>query len=428
MYVAPDVSAKAPWRPLTRVAFRFVAVYFTLYVLFTQMLGGLLLLPYGELPDFGTLPPMRLLVTWTATHLFRVTQPLVVTGSGSGDKTYDWVLAFCLLTIAAVATVVWTALDRRAESIAPLKWFRLFLRFALGSTILFYGLAKVIPLQMPTPTLTRLLEPFGNFSPMGVLWSSIGTSRSYEIFTGVAEATAGILLFIPGLTTLGALLALADMVEVFMLNMTYDVPVKLFSFHLILMSLVLLAPDSSRLLNVLVLNRAAAPSMEPPLFTRRRAMRIAAALQLLLGVYLLGTNVHNNINRWREFGGGAPKPALFGIWSVDEAAVDGTVRPPLLSDEWRWRRLIVQNTRGVSVQQMNDAVANYPASIDPARRRISFANGAGAMDYEQPSPSRLVLDGTWAGHRVHMQLRLVDARFLLVSRGFHWVQEYPFNR
>jgi len=63
MYVAPDVSTQAEWRPLTRVAFRFVFVYFTLYVLFTQMLGGLLLLPYGELPDFGTRPPIRSLVT-----------------------------------------------------------------------------------------------------------------------------------------------------------------------------------------------------------------------------------------------------------------------------------------------------------------------------------------------------------------------------
>jgi hypothetical protein len=32
-------------------------------------------------------------------------------------------------------------------------------------------------------------------------------------------------------------------------------------------------------------------------------------------------------------------------------------------------------------------------------------------------------------HKVHMQLKLLDRKtFLLVSRGFHWVQEFPFNR
>jgi hypothetical protein len=33
------------------------------------------------------------------------------------------------------------------------------------------------------------------------------------------------------------------------------------------------------------------------------------------------------------------------------------------------------------------------------------------------------------GHQVHMRLQLFDRqKFELVSRGFHWIQEYPFNR
>jgi hypothetical protein len=31
--------------------------------------------------------------------------------------------------------------------------------------------------------------------------------------------------------------------------------------------------------------------------------------------------------------------------------------------------------------------------------------------------------------KVHMRLQLVDrSKFMLVSRGFHWVSEFPFNR
>jgi hypothetical protein len=34
-----------------------------------------------------------------------------------------------------------------------------------------------------------------------------------------------------------------------------------------------------------------------------------------------------------------------------------------------------------------------------------------------------------ASHKVHMQLKLLDRnKFLLISRGFHWIQETPFNR
>ena len=33
------------------------------------------------------------------------------------------------------------------------------------------------------------------------------------------------------------------------------------------------------------------------------------------------------------------------------------------------------------------------------------------------------------GHQVHLELQLVDRnKFLLVRRGFHWIQEFPMNR
>jgi hypothetical protein len=35
-----------------------------------------------------------------------------------------------------------------------------------------------------------------------------------------------------------------------------------------------------------------------------------------------------------------------------------------------------------------------------------------------------MLDGQKVRARLHRQ----DASFLLVNRGFHWINEYPFNR
>src|SRR6202012_5647978 len=118
---------------------------------------------------------------------------------------------------------------------------------AFASQLISYGLAKEFPMQMPYPGLTRLLEPFGNFSAMGVLWASIGVSPAYERFAGCAELAAGVLLLVPRTTLLGALIAALDMTQVFKLNMTYDVPVKILSFHLLLLAVFLAAPDLPRL-------------------------------------------------------------------------------------------------------------------------------------------------------------------------------------
>ncbi len=307
------------WSLTKRIAFRFCFVYFGLFCLLTEVLLGLVPLPSVDIPDPSTLWPFRQVVFWTATHVFHLSQPLVYQLSGSGDKTYDWVLQFCFLMVALLATVIWSLLDRKRENYATAyKWFRLFVRFCLAGQMLSYGWAKAVPLQMPYPRLFTLIEPYGNFSPMGVLWASIGAAPAYQIFAGCAEILGGVLLIVPRVTMLGALICLADMTQVFMLNMTYDVPVKLFSFHMILLSLFLLAPDIKRLLDLFFFNRPVQPSTQFPLFAMPRANRIALIAQIVFGVFLMGMNAYGSWILWHTFGGGSPKSALYGIWNVEE--------------------------------------------------------------------------------------------------------------
>ena len=424
------------WSLSSRIAFRFCFTYFGLFCLATQMFTGLLPIPKVEIPDLATLWPMRQIVFWAATHVFHVTSPLVYMGSGSGDKTFDWVLAFCLLVFAVPAVGIWSLLDRKRDNYITLhKWFRLFIRFVLASEMLGYGLAKVIPLQMTFPSLTKLVEPYGNFSPMGVLWSSIGASPAYEIFAGLAETLGGILLVIPRTTMIGALICLMDTTQVFMLNMTYDVPVKLFSFHLLLMSLFLLAPEFHRLADFFLLNRAAEPSTEPQLFSTLRANRIALAVQVIFGIALVGMNVYSGWSNWYIYGGGRVKSPLYGIWNVDRISIDGQLRSPLLTDYDRWRRAIFDFPARMAFQRMDDSFVPYGVSINGEAKTLALTKNSGDKNwkaqftFQRLGQDQLTLDGNMDSHTVHIQLRLVDRnKFLLVNRGFHWIQEYPFNR
>lgn len=428
-------ASVARWSLARLVGFRFCFVYLGLYCLSEQILGGLFPIPKVELPDLASLWPMRQIVFWTAAHVFHVTQPLVYQGSGSGDKTFDWVLAVCLLVMAAAATCVWSVLDRRRENYDTLyKWFRLFIRFALATELILYGMDKLIPLQMPFPSLTRLLEPFHDFSPMGVLWYSIGASPAYEMFAGSAEVLGGILLIFPRTTTLGALVALADMTQVFMLNMTYDVPVKLFSFHLLLLSVLLLAPEFERLADFFFRNRTAGPSTQAELFRTRRANRIALAAQIFLGLWVIGNNVYSGWEAWHTYGGGRPKSVLYGIWDVGEFSIDGQVRSPLLTDNDRWHRAVFDVPDRVAFQRMDETYTRYGVAINDKDKTIALTkdsdkNWKANFTFQRVGENGLILDGDMDSHKMHVQLQLVDMKkFVLVSRGFHWIQEYPFNR
>ncbi len=432
---AASPDSLPPWSALQRAAFRLCFVYFGLYVIVTQMLSILLPIPNVDVPELGALWPLRPAITWVARHVFRHQTDLVITGSGSGDKTFDWVEVFCLLVIALVATAVWTWKDRRRQRYDALyKWFHLFLRFAAGATMLAYGIDKAIPLQMPFPYLIRLLEPLGNFSPMGILWASVGASRSYEIFAGCAEILGGLLVLVPRTATLGALICLADITQVFVLNMTYDVPVKLFSFHVILICLFLLGPEAGRLRDFFFRQAAVRASAAPALFRTARANRIALVSQLLFIVFLAASDLYGSLKGWKEYGEGSPRSALYGIWNVEELSIDGQIRPALLSDSSRWRRMIFQIPESVNCQMMDDSFHRFAVKLDTKAASLALSEPdakepKGKLAFQRPALDRLLLDGQMDSHNLHVELRRMDhEKLLLVSRGFHWVQEYPFNR
>jgi hypothetical protein len=421
-----------PWPVAARVAFRFCFVYFGSYVFLTQMLGSFLLIPKLPVRDFGKAAPMKQLVMWVGNNILH-TNPILIP-TGSGDTPYDWTQAFTMVVVSSVIALVWSLRTKATRHDKLLKWFSLFMRFALGTTMLLYGFDKVFPLQMPTVFLRRLLEPYGNFSPMGVIWYSIGAAPGYERFIGSAEVLGGLLLFLPQTALLGALVTFAVTTGVFMVNMTYDVPVKLFAFHLVVMSIVLFAPDIPRLLDMFVFNRPVAAKPTPQYGSTARARKGWLAAQLLFTVWMLVVHIWGGERSWKSFGGGAPKSIFYGVWDVDSMTVDGTVRPPLTTDSTRYSHAVFQTPGSLTFQKMDQTFENLSAQIDTVAHSIVLKNPGrpawqGSVSYQRPVATRLVLDGDLGGKRVQLVMTQHDLnKFLLVSRGFHWVQQLPVNR
>lgn len=432
---------------MTRVAFRFCLLYFGLFCLWfaqiTYAFAGILVL---WLPPGAVMWQMLLtdpISTWVGRTVFGVDVALRP-GSGSGDQAAIWVSLACLVVISLLGTVLWSVLDRRRTQYRRLAaWFTVFLRLCLGGQMLFYGFAKLIPTQMPAPPLAALLQPFGEFSPMSVLWLQVGSSFPYEMALGSVEVLAGLLLFWPRTAFLGALLSLLSMGQVFLLNMSFDVPVKILSLHLLLISAVLVAPQLQKLLDILVLERHSDPIQAPALFAGQRANRIAAAAQVGLGLWMVVGLGVQGWQSWAEYGAGRPKPELYGIWAVSEFRVDGRVLPPLTTDEFRWSHVVFDEPGVITFQQMDGTLRSAPAELTadhiavttplppPDGKTAPVPDPAAFADliFERPAPDRLELTGRLQGRPVNIELDAVDlSSFTLRNRGFHWVQEYPYFR
>ncbi|WP_433565631.1 DoxX family protein [Nocardia sp. CA-151230] len=427
-----DTEPARSWNPIGRILFRFGFLYFGLFcVFYPQMLIDFVGPLQRWLPDDWPRLWMSVslpVVKWVGHTVFGTDVALHT--SGSGDQAVFWILVFCLLVIAAVGTVLWTMLDRTRTGYHRLSaWFLFFIRLCLAGQMLGYGFAKTIPTQMPEPALTTLLTPYGDFAPMSVLWSQVGVSPVYESLLGTAEVLGGVLLLLPRTRLAGVLLSLVSMAQVWVLNMTFDVPVKLLSFHLMLLCLVLLVPEAPRL-TALLSGRAAGPAATPEPFRTRRTLRWAAAAQVLLIMWLSAGYAWMGADNWHEYGGGSPKSELYGIWTVTDFTRDGQPVPPLLTDESRWRRVVFDQPTMAVVQRMDDELMPLGAQIDTGAHRLVLRGAQATTDladlgYEQPTPNRLVLDGRLDGHPVTITLDQVDLGQLPLrkGRGLHLIQE-----
>jgi hypothetical protein len=351
--------------------------------------------------------------------------------TGSGDKIADWVTLFAIAVVSAAVTLIWSVLDRKAASYPRLyRWFHLYIRFGLALAMISYGAFKVIPSQFIPPTLDRLLQPFGDASPMGLLWTFMGASVPYMIFTGLGEMTGGLLLTNRRTALLGALITAAVMTHVVMLNFAFDVPVKNYSVLLLVTALIIAAPDAKKLLDFFILQR---PS--EPMFSGRGIRIAARVLTVLFVLFMVGMEAKQSWQQRKSLlaarFGGTP---LYGIWNVDELTIDGVAHPPLTTDLTRWRRFVVSGSQYGTIQNMDDSRTRFNLTLDEKKQTLTLKKRTEpsfvtTFNYRKPDARTFILDGTFEGKKMVATMHKgQDREFLLTSRGFHWINEVPFNR
>lgn len=422
--VAAGPANGQDWPAATRFVFRFFLLYFVLYGL---------PFPFGWLPFTGWIAgrwnEAFAAVVVRAGDL--VGRTVVIQPTGSGDTMYGWVAHGLVAGLALTGAAAWTAADRRRREYRTLDaWLRVYLRFYLGTTMIAYGAAKVIPTQFPYPTPDRMMQPLGEFSPMGLLWTFMGYSAAYNVFAGLGELVGGVLLFFRRTAVVGALLTIAVMANVVVLNFAYDVPVKLYSAHLLLVGVFLVAADLPALFRLLVLRRPTVPAPRPsPLPGRFRGVVAVLAALLLLNTLRVQFEQGMRFRRMQ-----LEQPAYFGVWAVERMeriAESGQAVARDGGDEWS--RLGLARGRA-AITLASGAFERFLVRDDTLARTLTWTDRddpahSFVLGYRQPDADRMVLAGRVNGDSVEAVLRRAEWRdYLLVSRGFNWVQELPYNR
>ena len=475
---AGGVADRRPGRPPRQQwLLRFALAYTFLYMLpFPLTLLGMLYM----IPGFGELPVLSSVVGYIVGVHSLVTQPVVlwmgralfaveaeVQGTGSGDMTWHYLDLLFDLLLALVVAAVWSSRRRgRPVSVRLRDGWQVMARYYLGSTLLSYGFAKVFPLQFPAPGPDRLLQPYGDSSPMGLLWTFMGASTGYQIFGGLMELAGGYLLFFRRTTLLGALVSAGVLANILALNVFYDVPVKLFSAHLLLVACLIALPDVPRLVRLFLHNRAVeAGDLTPRWHGSRLSRRWLLAVKWSIIASVTAVQVVGSIGLARSPGAFlAERSALRGVYAVESFAIVGAaegVVPDVdegvagdelvatgddegspgaaaeeapVPDGLRWVRVGLNPPWVGTVQRADGSAVRLRLRLDEEQGTLAlFDRGLAEpphvpMVYERSDDGSLELRGLFDGHRLEVVLRPLEHEALLTSRGFRWVNEYPFNR
>ncbi len=424
------MTSSAEWSPGRRIGFRFAFV-----------VGLLLVFPFPLGVIFGTDglatalgKPLDWLVQWFVTSVLGLPAPS--TGiNGSGDTTVGYVQILVILLLAVLATITWSVIDRRRRSYARLSanaW--VVLRYFLAMVMVSYGVAKIMKSQFYDLSPGVLHQRVGQTPPMKLLWAFMGYSLPYTVFAGLAETVGGVLLLWRRTATLGALLVVAVLTNVVLLNFCYDVPVKLFSTELAVMAIAIVLPDVRRLISA-ALGRAV-PELppRPRLSPWRERARVIMKLVLIASMAL-----HEYLEYHGEPSHDDHIHELYGNWVVDSFVIDGVEHPPLTTDPVRWESWSA-NPRYMQIWLMNGAFEGrtepergwYDLKVDAAARTITVTVDNDKQlketwSYTRPAPDRLVIDCVHRGKSLHVALHL-EPDGLLLTRGFHWINEVPYNR
>jgi hypothetical protein len=172
---------------------------------------------------------------WFAQAVLGLAEPASAV-NGSGDRTFDFVQLLVCAIVAAIGAIAWSALARRRSYPRLAAAAHVVLRYDVAYAMLSYGLSKVLRQQFGDLTPHELGQGLGDISPMGLLWRFMGYSAPYTVFGGLCEAIPGVLLLWRRTAAIGAVVVIAVMTNVVMLNLSYDVPVKLYSAQLLVMA------------------------------------------------------------------------------------------------------------------------------------------------------------------------------------------------
>ena len=363
---------------------------------------------------------------------------IFMSNTGCGDRPQDFQAAGITLVVGLLVATIVSVFVKGGERTAKMQHgMRVAIRFFLAYTFMTYGAAKVIDMQF-AGSLMMLDARIIDMTPMQVAWTFFGYTFTYQAIIGGSQIAAAVLLCFRRTTTVGAILLLTVIGNIVMVNVFYDICVKLNSSIYLAMTLYLLLVDFNRLWAFFIANRPV-PARRYPVMTHNQSKhQILLLLGGLVTLFVLLYPFYETIQAKKQYKVGE-KSALYGVWAVNQitpilaasdslavAAQDSlalafpdsvALSGQESTEAWgaQWEKLFFDRAN-TGAAKGPDRMDYFSYAVDSTQRTLSMTffrdstlNFTGS--YVRPTPERLVLLGVHEQDSVEVALTVMAEFF-----------------
>lgn len=337
----------------------------------------------------------------------------------SSDSTTMYLLVLLLFFIALFFTfiIVRVSFWKRNQK-QMVQWIQMVLVYYLSVIILRYGFDKIFMIQFYLPEPNTLYTPLGILDKDILYWSTMGSSKAYNLFLGISEVLVAIFLLIKQTRAFGLLLLSSILLNVVLVNLGFDISVKLYSSFLFLICLTLLAPAFTSLFQFLILNK----SVQLKIITGQNLFRskiLKLSLKVLLLLFIFAESLLPHIQS-TENQHEISQNKLHGAYEIlkltdgQKAEITMTLKP---------KRLFIHKNNYLIFQYENDAMQDFYFEINIDKREFilhDYDGQTSEIRYEYDESSKIL-----TLHFVEKDL-IIEAKALLwkelplLQPLFHW--------
>jgi uncharacterized membrane protein YphA (DoxX/SURF4 family) len=385
--------------------------------------------PHRYIPDIaGYLHPFfEGLVKWTGGHILHLKH--TYTSQLVSDSTGLYIHVFNLFIISLLTAFIWAIARKKENDHATIffYWFRFIVSYYLALQLFEYGFNKLFKWQFYLPEPNNLYTTMGNTPRDLLYWSTMGLSRPYTIFTGVAEIIAASLLLFNRTRLAGALLGFFLLCNIVAINFSYDISVKVYSCFLLLLCVILISPDAGRLFSFFT-GKKINEKKQGVVISSRQTKWIYPVIKVFVIAYILFSTlsvyfIENNFNDDM-----AARPTFHGAYEVTSFVKNRDTMASLLTDSSRWKRVFVHRRGYFIVQDMNDNTQDYALLTDTVNRYFILEREDDMQQFKlyyiQNPDSTLSLDGTFGKDSLSVRLRPLRLQQLpALQHEFNWTTD-----